>query len=135
MRVVRWQDIKEPFRGESGEVIYEMIGAPSPIGGTTHHNFVHVVIPPGKSSQAHYHRRAEETYYVLSGVGRMILDGREFNLTAGQACLIMPGQVHQIFNDQSFDLTFNAVSAPAWTPSDWFEAGAQEWKTVGKAEH
>lgn len=122
MRVVRKEEITEPFRAPLGELIYEMIGRPEEIGGTTKHSLVHVVIPPESSSPAHYHEVSEETYYVLKGKARMIIDDSEFTLSPGQACLIMPGEVHQIFNDEKEALEFLTVSAPAWTPDDSFDA-------------
>lgn len=120
MRVVSKSDISEPFRAPLGEVIYEMIGRPDEIGGTTNHSFVHVVIPKGKSSPKHYHKVSEETYYVLSGRGRIIVDGAEKVLNPGDACLIMPGEVHQIFVESEADLEFLTVSAPAWVPTDTY---------------
>lgn len=122
MRIVRKEDIAEPFHGPFGEVIYEMIGRPEPLGGTTEHSFVHVVVPPAKCSPAHFHRRSEETYYVLSGEGRIAVDDDSGVLRPGDACLIMPGEVHQIHNDQGVPLEFIAVSAPAWTPHDTYPA-------------
>ena len=92
MRTVRKEDVTKPFLAPRGEIIYEMIGRPQEIGGTTKHSFVHVVIPPNKSSSAHYHIVSEETYYVLKGRARMIVNGQEFALSPGQACLIMPNE-------------------------------------------
>ena len=99
MRVVRKEDISNPLMNSSGEEIYEMIGRLPEIGGTIHHSFVHVVIPPGKSSNAHYHKVSEETYYILKGIGSMVVDAKEFRLQPGQALLIKPFETHQIFND------------------------------------
>ena len=118
MRIVKKSDISEPFRAPLGEVIYEMIGSPENIGGTIKHSFVHVTIPPEKLSGAHYHKVSEETYYILSGKARMIVDGVEFFLLPHQACLIMPGEIHQIFNDEDENLEFLTVSAPAFDPTD-----------------
>ena len=122
MRVIGIDDISNPIRAPLGELIYEMIGHPQEIGGTSKHSLAYVVIPPGFSSPAHYHNVSEETYYILKGEARMIIDGYEFMLSPGQACLIMPGELHQIFNDRKVDLEFLAVSAPAWTSDDSFEA-------------
>lgn len=122
MRIVSRNDITEPFRAPLGEMIYEMIGRPEALGGTSKHSFVHVSLPPGKSSPAHYHKVSEETYYILRGKGRIVIDHKEFPLTVGQACLIMPGEVHQIFNEENAPLEFLTVSAPAWTPDDSFDS-------------
>lgn len=121
MRIISKDEIKEPFRTPLGEEIYEMIGAPKELGGTKKHSFVYVVIPQGKSSVAHYHKISEETYYILKGKGRIVIDDKEFSLTPGQACLIDIGETHQIFNDENEDLEFLAISAPAWVPDDSYE--------------
>ena len=120
MRVIRKEEISNSIKNPSGEEIYELIGRSPAIGGTIHHSLVHVVIPPGKSSHAHYHKVSEETYYILKGEGLMIVDAKEFRLQLGQACLIKPFEIHQIFNDREIDLEFLTVSAPAWTPDDSF---------------
>ena|SRR5450755_3387992 len=120
MRVVSKEEICNPLKNPGGEVIYEMIGRHPEIGGAVHHSFVHVVIPTGKSSQAHYHKVSEETYYILKGVGTMVVYAKEFQLYPGQACLIKPFEIHQIFNKGEDNLEFLTVSAPAWTPDDSF---------------
>jgi mannose-6-phosphate isomerase-like protein (cupin superfamily) len=118
MRVVRKEDISNPVKNPSGEEIFEMIGCLPEIGGTIHHSVVHVVIPPGKSSQAHFHKVSEETYYILKGVGLMIVDTNKFRLEPDQACLIKPFETHQIFNEGQVNLEFLTVSAPPWTLAD-----------------
>lgn len=122
MRVVRREDVHEPVVGPNGgEFIYEMIGRAAGLGGTTHHSFVHVLIPPGSCSTPHYHKVSEETYYIVAGTARFVLDGVERVLSPGDAALIMPPQVHQIFNlSQTEDLHFLTVSAPAFSPDDYF---------------
>ncbi len=120
MRVIRKEDISNSIKNPRGEEIYEMIGHSPETGGTIHHSLVHVVIPPGKSSHAHYHKVSEETYYILKGVGLMILDAKALRLQPGQACLIKPFEIHQIFNEGEGNLEFLTVCAPAWTPDDSF---------------
>ena len=71
MRVIRKEEISNAIKNPNAEEIYEMIGRSLAIGGTTHHSLVHVVIPPGKSSHAHFREVSEETYYFLKGVGLM----------------------------------------------------------------
>jgi mannose-6-phosphate isomerase-like protein (cupin superfamily) len=97
-----------------------MIGRPADLGGTTNHSFVHVVIPAGSASPAHYHKVSEETYYVLSGEGRLSVNGVDKIVKARDACLIMPGEVHQITNEANETLEFLTVSAPAWQPNDTY---------------
>ena len=116
MKLTRKDRIERPFESGTGERVYEMLGAPESIGGAKHHSFSHIIIPAGYSSRPHYHPVAEETYYILSGEGRMVVDGEELRLVPGDALLIQPPEKHQIFNDSDGELEFIAVCAPPWTP-------------------
>jgi mannose-6-phosphate isomerase-like protein (cupin superfamily) len=120
MHLTTRDEVKEPFRAPLGELVYELIGNSAETGGAKLHSLAHVVIPPGKLSPAHYHKVSEETYHMLKGQARMVIDGREFTLSPGQSLLILPGEVHQIFNDQPADAEFLVVCAPPWTPDDFF---------------
>lgn len=118
MLITRKDKIDKPFKSPSGERIYEMIGRPEHLGGTTGHSFGHVVIPPNHSSALHYHPEAEETYYILNGDAKILIDGKEYFLSPGDAVLINPPERHQIFASGKVDLEFIVVCAPAWEPSN-----------------
>ncbi len=118
MRVARKGDVKEPLQNPSGEIIYELIGMSEAHGGTKKHSFAIVVLPPGRSSDKHYHRVSEESYYILQGTARIEIDERIFALAPGEACLIVPLERHQIFNTGEDELEFIAISAPAWVQDD-----------------
>jgi mannose-6-phosphate isomerase-like protein (cupin superfamily) len=107
-----------PLHSPHGEIVYEMVGRASEHGGATQHSLAHIVIPPGKASLLHYHKICEETYYLLKGQARMVLDGQEFSASPGEAILVLPQQRHQIFNAGDSDLEFLAICAPAWYPED-----------------
>ena len=92
-----------------------MLGAPERIGSAKFYSFSHVVIPVGCHSRPHYHPVAEETYYILAGKGKMVVDGQAMELIPGDALLIRSPEVHQILNDGDRELEFIAVCAPAWT--------------------
>jgi mannose-6-phosphate isomerase-like protein (cupin superfamily) len=121
MKIVSKGDIEKPIEAPLGELIYELVGSSEEAGRSSKHSLAYVVIPKGDSSPTHKHKVSEETYYILKGKARMIIDSYKFTLLPGQACLIMPGEVHQIFNYEEEDLEFLAISAPAWTPEDSFE--------------
>lgn len=121
MRVITKEEIDQPFLAPLGELIYELIGSTPETGGAAKHSLAHVVVPQGKLSPRHYHKVFEETYYLLKGQARMKIDDQEFTLSPGQSCLILPGEVHQVFNDRPEDLEFLVICAPPWTPDDFFE--------------
>jgi len=118
MHVASKADVKEPIRNPLGEVIYELIGAAERAGGTEKHSVAVVTLPPGHSSAMHYHHVSEESYYVLRGKAQMVIDDQTFQLAPGQACLIEPGEQHQIFSVGEQELEFIAISAPAWVLED-----------------
>jgi mannose-6-phosphate isomerase-like protein (cupin superfamily) len=107
-----------PLKNPQGETVYELIGSAVNSGGAGLHSLAVIVMPPGCSSQRHYHKVGEETYYILSGSASMMIDDHEFILTPGQACLIQPNESHQITNNGKENLEFIAVCAPAWTPAN-----------------
>ena len=112
-------DIAKPLIKERGEAVFELVGAPEHLGGAATHSTAEIVIRPGGSSARHHHLRSEETYYILRGSGRLVVDGTEQKLGIGDACLIRPGEWHQIFNDSpEDDLVLLAISAPPWVAAD-----------------
>lgn len=121
MRLTSKKEIKNALSTPQGEIIFELIGKQKLSGGTSKHSLAQVIIPPGKSSALHYHKKSEETYFILEGEGWMRIDQREFSLQPGQACLIEPGEQHQIINQGKTDLEFLAICAPAWVPENSFE--------------
>ena len=96
-----------------GEIVREILGHTA--GGTSAHSLAHITLPPGKSSLKHYHPVVEESYYVLSGQGRMLVQNEERSLKPGDTVAIPPNTVHQIVNQSDEALTFLAVCVPPWT--------------------
>lgn len=111
---IRNTDEITPFSTPHGEIVREYMGVAA--GGTQQHSLAHITLPPGKASLKHYHPVVEESYFILSGQGRMMIDGKERMLCAGDGIAIPPNAVHQIFNDSSMNLEFLAICAPPWTP-------------------
>jgi mannose-6-phosphate isomerase-like protein (cupin superfamily) len=118
MYLTRRSDVEAPLRKSSGETVYELIGSPAALGGTVGHSVAEIVIAPRGSSVRHHHLLSEETYYILSGEGRLVIDDRTTSVRPGDAGLILPGEPHQIFNERDEDLVLLAVSAPPWRSED-----------------
>jgi len=78
---------------------------------------VHVVAIKA-DSQAHYHRRATEYYFVLSGRGSIELDGQAVPVRAGHALCIPPGVRHRARGR----LKILNVVVPPFDPRDEFPA-------------
>lgn len=118
MHIRSKSDVTSPIHAPLGEILYELVGIPPQSGGTQKHSLAEVYLPPGKCSSEHHHLTAEESYYILSGTPRMVVDGRNVSLHPGQALLIQPGERHQISNDSSEPVTFLVFCAPAWVAED-----------------
>jgi mannose-6-phosphate isomerase-like protein (cupin superfamily) len=72
-------------------------------------------MPPNTNEIRHYHERARQFFYILSGVATMELNGISEQVGAGQGVEIPPGQPHQIFNETNDDLEFLVISQPTTT--------------------
>lgn len=118
MLITSKEKVENPFVNVTGERVYEMVGKPAMLGGATKHSLGYAVIPPSCSSRLHYHPQAEETYYILKGEGRLVIDGAEHKVRPGDVILISPPERHQIFNEAGEDLEFIVVCAPAWEPDN-----------------
>lgn len=58
---------------------------------------------PG-SGVGHHVQKEDEIYYVLSGTGTMVLDGKSVDITPGTAVLTRPGSSHSLKQTGTEDL-------------------------------
>ena len=97
-----------------GEIIYKL--AEPGVSDLTQHSIVLVEIAPLHASRMHYHPQVEETYYILAGNAKIMIDDETATLHPGELVAIPPGKKHKITNlshDQI--LTFIATCATPWT--------------------
>jgi mannose-6-phosphate isomerase-like protein (cupin superfamily) len=103
------------FTTEHGETIRELTGIVS--GKTFKHSVALVDFVPGGASINHFHPVIEESYFVLEGEGRLVIDGETAIIKQGQLVVIPPKAHHQVFNDSADKvLKLYVVAAEAWTP-------------------
>lgn len=79
-------------------------------------------LPPGASTQRHYHRASEEFYFLLEGRGLMEIDGNSREVAPGDAILIPAGAWHQITATSASPLRFLCCCAPPYSHEDTFFA-------------
>lgn len=101
-----------------GNSVHEMVGRSIETGNTKYHNIVHVLMPSRHSGGSHYHKSAEETYYILKGEADIVIDGYSFKATPGMIVSILPGEIHDVINNTDSDFELLAISAPAFSPED-----------------
>ncbi|MGB8580312.1 MAG: cupin domain-containing protein [Candidatus Sulfotelmatobacter sp.] len=70
------------------------------------------LLPSGASEVRHYHQKAQQFFYVLSGEVMMDVEGRNTLLGAGSGIRILPGARHQISNPSSGPVRFLVISQP-----------------------
>ena len=60
----------------------------------------------GKSFQPHYHKDMQEFFVMMEGQARMVVNGEEYELNAGDALLVDPMEVHSMTNETDVDITY-----------------------------
>ena len=69
-------------------------------------------LAPGQETVSDIHPEAEEIYYVVSGQGRLVMDGEEFRVAKGMTVYIPAGVNHQSFNDGEEELCYFYAFGP-----------------------
>ena len=106
----------EPFITLDGSEIRELAGVPA--GNAANQSLAQATVPPGGSTEAHFHRASEELYLFTAGGGRMILGEEEAAVRAGDCVVIPPGTAHQLVNDGDEPLVLLCCCAPPYTDAD-----------------
>jgi len=69
-------------------------------------------MPPCASEERHYHRSAQQFFFILSGQATLEAEGQHLQLSAGQGAHIPPGIRHQFSNTSSQPVRFLVISQP-----------------------
>lgn len=69
-------------------------------------------MPPGTKEVQHYHRQAQQLFYVISGAATFDIEGHRLIVEARQSVHIPAGAIHSILNESSSDLEFIVISCP-----------------------
>jgi mannose-6-phosphate isomerase-like protein (cupin superfamily) len=78
---------------------------------------------PGGETAEHYHPRAEELYYFVSGSGRMRLGEDLAEVGTGDCVVIEPGTPHKLWNTGDVPLVLLCCCAPAYSDADTVMTG------------
>jgi len=69
-------------------------------------------VPPGAGEVEHFHRQAQQFFFVLSGQASLTVGDACHRLSPGQGYHVPAGTPHQLSNEGSEALEFLVVSAP-----------------------
>lgn len=88
-----------------------------------HQSLAEASLPVGGATQLHYHRLAEEIYFILEGAGTIEIDGESQAVRPGDGILIPPGAWHQISAEATgAGLRFLCCCAPPYSHDDTYFA-------------
>ena len=72
-----------------------------------------VVLQPGESGDAHMHAKEQETWYVISGRGKLRIGDEVAELKENTIVVAPAGVEHQIINDGDLDLKALFMFSPS----------------------
>lgn len=70
------------------------------------------LIPSGGSERRHYHKKAQQFFYILSGEVMMEVEGQSTLVRAGSGIRVAPGARHRISNPSSGAVRLLVISQP-----------------------
>jgi len=105
-----------PFTTKDGSEIRELLAYRNSV--IRKQSLAEARLAPGAKTQAHYHPRTEEIYYILVGMARMRLGDEVREVGPGDSIAIPPGEPHQITNIGGEQLQFICCCAPAYEHDD-----------------
>jgi mannose-6-phosphate isomerase-like protein (cupin superfamily) len=69
-------------------------------------------VPPGGTEVTHYHERAQQFFFVLSGQATLEIAGKPLVLTEQQGVTVPANVPHRLSNESDHDVLFLVISAP-----------------------
>ena len=113
---IRQLDEQQPFTTADGSTIRSILDHTN--APVVNQSLAEARLPAGGETRRHYHKRAEEIYFVLEGDGVMTLGDERRAVAPGDAVLIPPGCWHVI--KANSPLRFLCCCAPPYAHDDTF---------------
>ncbi len=105
-----------PYITKDGSIIRELIH-PS-IHANTNQSLAEAIIPVGQQTERHIHPISEEIYYVISGVGNMMVAEETKEVSTGTSIIIPPHTPHFIANTGNEPLIILCCCSPPYSHDD-----------------
>ena len=109
-------DEQKPFTTNDGSTILSILDSTN--APVKNQSLAEASLPANGATQRHYHRLAEEFYFMLEGEAVMEIDGESREVRAGDAILIPPGAWHQI--TAKTGIRFLCCCAPPYAHEDTY---------------
>lgn len=69
-------------------------------------------VPPGAGEVRHFHARARQFFFILSGTATLEFDDGLVDFAAGQGVHVEPGVAHRFANRSDAEVVFLVISTP-----------------------
>lgn len=79
-------------------------------------------VPPSAGEAPHFHLRARQFFYILSGTATMEFEGKSVTFGQGQGLHVPPNTPHRFVNRSTEEVEFLVVSSPS-TAGDRVDVG------------
>jgi mannose-6-phosphate isomerase-like protein (cupin superfamily) len=106
----------EPFITKDGSEIRELLAYRN--SSIRNQSLAEARVPVNGATLEHYHKKTEEIYYITEGIGKMVIEGEERIVKAGDAIAIPPGKRHKIWNIGNNVLKILCCCAPCYEHED-----------------
>jgi mannose-6-phosphate isomerase-like protein (cupin superfamily) len=106
----------ESFITKDGSSIRELAGRvalPS-----QNQSLAEATVPPGGTTDEHYHQVSEEIYFITAGTGRVRVDGEERDVRPGDCIVLAPGMRHKLFAGPDEPLVLLCCCSPSYSHED-----------------
>ncbi len=113
---VRNLENQAPFTTADGSTIRSILDRSN--APVQNQSLAEASLPAGQATQRHYHKRAEEIYFILQGEAEMEVDGEMRDVGPGDAILLPPGARHVI--RAQTPLRFLCSCAPPYSDEDTY---------------
>src|SRR4029453_5007727 len=111
-------DTQQPFTTKDGSTIRSILDRSN--APVRNQSLAEARVPAGGATQCHYHKLAEEFYFILEGRGSMEIGGESREVGPGDAILIPPGAWHTIAAREN--LRFLCCCSPPYAHEDTYFA-------------
>lgn len=109
-------DAQAPFTTKDGSTIRSILDRTN--APVEKQSLAEARVPAGNATQRHYHKLAEEFYFILEGGGTIEIDGESRAVGPGDAILIPAGAWHTIRAEVA--LRFLCCCAPPYAHEDTY---------------
>lgn len=113
---IRNRDRQQPFTTKDGSTIRSLLDLTN--APVENQSLAEASLVAGGSTERHYHKRSEEFYYVLEGMGEMEVEGVSQDVGPGDAVLIPAGAWHELRAE--VPMRFLCCCAPPYAHEDTY---------------